>query len=158
MENLNDNEKLDEFINIHLPNVRKNRPPKGKGSYYTHETEEYLSAKIYKLNFIRGDFIATNLDWMFYSKSTKKLMLIDQKTENAGLSEGQKILFKMFDNMLKSSSEFEYLGCYVLQFEYYCFEDGGEVKLVQMFSHNPIIIKFNNYDEFKKYMKKTFKQ
>ena len=145
--------KLEQMLQI----LRSNRPKKGKGSYYEHSTEEYMSEQIRNFHFHLGDFIATNLDWVFYSEKSNRLMLIEQKVKNADLSNGQKILWSILDDALKHIEYINYLGFYELKFENTCFED-GQVKLIQLFTTTPKNYSFNSYNEFKTFMKKEFKQ
>ena len=151
-DNMNLIKSSDEF-KILLNLVRKTRP---KGSYYWHDHEEYMSYKTHDFNFL-PNFIATNLDWIFYSTFNNTLMLIEDKTLNKSLTQGQNSVFKLIDQGLNDCTFIKYLGFYELKFENFCFED-GKVSLIQQFRKEYPDITFYSYDENKFYIGKLFRK
>lgn len=150
--------------NMNLTEIKKNfvenilnplREEHSKNGYYIHDNEEYMSYKTREFNF--NDFIATNLDWIYYTPLSNTLMIIEQKSLGKTLSIGQKIVFEILDDSMKKIEYVNYIGFYELVFENNCFED-GIVTLRQLFTHKPKIYTFNSYEEYKKWVKKTFKQ
>jgi hypothetical protein len=72
-------------------------------------------------------FLVSDLDFIIENYKTKKIMLIETKTNNGELREWQKRLFKNIDKWLKRGTEeedWEYLGFHVIQFEKTGFHDG----------------------------------
>lgn len=144
------------IINILNP-LRKTRPKEGNGSYNDKTNEEYMSILNYQLGFKRGDFIAMNLDWIYYSNKANVVMLVEQKSNGAVLTENKKMLLSYIDDAMSRLEYVTYLGFYTLRFEHNAFEDGW-VCLEQMFVDKPNIIHFDTFDDYKNWMKKTFKQ
>lgn len=65
---------------------------------------------------------ASNLDYIWYNKHTKKWILIEEKRYKSGLTGTQKALFKIIKACAKTDPN--YCGFYLIQFERTSPEDG----------------------------------
>ncbi|NVN97255.1 hypothetical protein HXX01_03440, partial [Candidatus Nomurabacteria bacterium] len=93
------------------------------GYWYNHDDEKYFSYVVRDVK--HKGFIATDIDFVFYSTTKNRLIFIDHKTRKSNLRPGQEKVFKLMDAIMRKQEYIKYGGFYVLEFEYSTFEDGN---------------------------------
>ena len=71
-------------------------------------------------------FLVTDLDFILYNYTTKKIILLEIKTRNAELKNWQKIIFKQLEKWIKQGidKDWTFLGLHIVKFEKTFFNDG----------------------------------
>jgi hypothetical protein len=72
-------------------------------------------------------FLVTDLDFILYNFTTKKVMLVEVKTRNARLKKWQETIFSQLARWIKTGidKEWEFLGFHLITFENTFFNDGN---------------------------------
>ena len=90
-------------------------------------------------------FLVTDLDWILYNFTTKKIMLLEVKTRNANLKIWQQTIFNNLAKWIKQGidKDWTFLGFHIVKFENTFFSDGrcyfdnveiSEISLIEFLS------------------------